>query len=219
MKNALIAALLFTACHQTFSQKKVNPALKHQLDSIMVLDQKYREILIDLTLPQKQDSVAKALSMSPLQASTYYGKLQSRIDSLNLVFIENVFKQYGYPGKTLVGSPANESAWTVIQHSDKISQYIPIIKTAAERNELPYYLYAMMLDRHLMYQGKAQIYGTQGTCQVLKSIGKQDCFIWPIKNPAGVNNRREKAGFTTTIEAYAMRFDINYRVVKMSEIK
>ncbi len=76
-------------------------------------------------------------------------------------------KKYGYPGKTLVDTPANESAWYIIQHSKKIHQYIPMMKKAAEDKELPYYLYAMMLDRDLMYQGHEQVYGSQVNCNGL----------------------------------------------------
>ena len=75
----------------------------------------------------------------------------------------------------------------------------------------------MMLDRQLMYTGKEQIYGTQGTWRKLKS-GKQETFIWPIKDPETVNERRKKAGFTQTVEDNATRLGIKYRVVSMDEI-
>ena len=34
------------------------------------------------------------------------------------------------PGKSLVGEPANETAYYVIQHSDKIEQYFPVVEKA-----------------------------------------------------------------------------------------
>jgi hypothetical protein len=127
MKNIFCCLLLIISL-QAHSQSKINMVLKRQLDSVMVLDQKYRETLMLLTMPGKKDSVLKSLKMKPAQANNYFWKLQGRLDSLNIMFIENVFKQYGYPGKSLVASPTNESAWNVIQHSAKISQYIPLIK-------------------------------------------------------------------------------------------
>jgi hypothetical protein len=217
MKNILCCLLLIISL-QAHSQSKINVVLKRQLDSVMVLDQKYRETLTLLTMPGKKDSVLKSLKMKPAQANNYFWKLQGRLDSLNILFIENVFKQYGYPGKSLVGSPTNESAWNVIQHSDKISQYIPLIKNAAEHKEISYHLYAMMLDRDLMDQGKEQIYGTQGTCRQLKN-GVQECFIWPIQEPKKVNARRKNAGFEMTVEDNAKRLGIEYRVVKLKEVK
>jgi len=158
MKN-LILALLILMTGTASAQQKFNPVLKKQLDSVLVLDQKYREILTYLMDPNKKDSVLKTLPVKPEAATGYYWKLQNQADSTNLIFIEDVFAKYDYPGKTLVGEPTNEAAWYVIQHSPKINQYIPLMKTAAENKELPFRLYAMMLDRQLMDEGKQQIYG------------------------------------------------------------
>lgn len=217
MKKALCCLLLLMSI-KAYSQNTINLILKRQLDSVMLLDQKYRETLMLLTMPAKKDSVIKSLKMTPAQANNHFWKLQGSLDSLNIIFVKKVFKQYGYPGKSLVGSPTDESAWNVIQHSAKISQYIPLIKNAAEHKELPYRLYAMMLDRDLMDQGKEQIYGTQGTCRQLKN-GVKECFIWPVQEPKKVNARRKNAGFEMTVEDNAQRLGITYRVVKMMEVK
>src|SRR5476651_2375511 len=106
-KGAII--LLVLICNAAFGQHKVNVVLKKQLDSVMILDQKYRDTLSLLMDPQKADSVSKALSFKAGQAMNHYWALQNRLDSLNVVFIEAVFKKYGYPGKTLVDTPANEA--------------------------------------------------------------------------------------------------------------
>lgn len=186
----------------------------------MVLDQKYREQLTLLMEPGKRDSVAKNLSLSIAEAMNHYSALQNRLDSANVVFVERVFKEYGYPGKTLIGEPANKSAWNIIQHSSKIDQYLPIIKKAADHKELPYYLYAMMIDKDLTNHHKEQIYGTQAVCQRLLKNGKDiGCYIWPIKDPDQVNARRKKAGFEQTVEQNAARLGVKYKVVKIEEVK
>lgn len=217
MKKVLIC-LLWSMSLQAFAQKPLNGVLKHQLDSIMVLDQKYRDTLTQLMLPEKQGSLTKSLNMSPAQANNYYWKLQGRLDSLNVLFVENLFAKYDYPGKSLVGTPANESAWYVVQHSPKIATYLPIIKRAAERGELPYHLYGMMLDRYLMNQNKEQIYGSQGAMRTLKN-GKTEWIIWPVKDADQVNARRKKAGFDTTVEENARNMSITYRKVLLEEVK
>jgi len=197
----------------------MNTGLKKQLDSIMVLDQKYRDTLMLLMNPQKADSVAKRLNfLSKGEASTHYWGLQQRLDSLNVVFVESVFQKYGYPGKTLVDTPANESAWYIIQHSSKISQYLPMMKKAAESGELPFKLYAMMLDRDLMNHGKEQVYGTQVTCRKFKNI-KDECIVWPIKDPANVNRRRKAAGLPLTVEQNATRLGVVYRVIAIDQLQ
>lgn len=218
MKN-LLAAFLLLMTGATSAQQKFNPVLKKQLDSVQVLDQKYREILTLLMNPNTSTSVSKKLSMTPGQATSHYWKLQNHLDSTNVVFVEEIFKKYGYPGKLLVGEPTNEAAWYVIQHSPKIDQYLPIMKKAAESKELPFRLYAMMLDRQLMNQHQEQIYGTQATSAPLKNGKNIGWYIWPIKDAATVNKRRKQAGFDQTVEQNAKRLDVDYKVVKIEDVK
>jgi hypothetical protein len=218
MKKMTLFALLIICSNMVIGQAKKNITLKKQLDSVMLLDQKYRDTLSLLMDPIKQDSMAKSLKLTIKQANGHYWTLQDRLDSLNVVFVEGVFKKYGYPGKSIVDTPTNKTAWFIIQHSEKIHQYIGMMKKAADENELPFHLYAMMLDRDLMDEGKEQIYGTQISCQKFKNI-KDQCIVWPIKDPANVNERRKKAGFPTTVEQNATRLDVTYRVIKIEDVK
>ncbi|MEY8021430.1 BT_3928 family protein [Muriicola sp. SD30] len=151
-------------------------SLQVQLDSIMILDQKYRA------------------SFDP---STW--SRQMEIDQSNIQFVDSIIQVYGYPGKSLVGDKAGKAAWYVIQHSDRIDEFLPQIEIAALTGELPFRLYAMMLDRSLMNQKQPQIYGTQGV-----TLADGSNVFWPIEDPDNVNERRKKAGFGTTIEKYAM---------------
>ena len=214
----LVVILFLSITVAAYGQPKVNRLLKKQLDSIMVKDQLYRDTLSLLMDPVKGDSIAKTLSLTKQQASGRFWTKQNRLDSLNLVFIEGLITKYGYPGKTLVDTPANETAWYVIQHSPKIEKYLPMIKKAAESGELPFRLYAMMLDRQLMQRKQEQVYGTQISCGLLKK-DKNECFVWPVKDAATVNERRKKAGFTQTVEENALRLNVKYRVVKMDEVE
>lgn len=211
----LAVTLLFAL--PVFSQPKINVQLKKSLDSIIVLDQKYREVLSIIFDASKRDSMARVYHIPAKQLSDSIWSLQAAVDDSNLKFVESVIKKYGYPGKTLVDTPANEAAWYVIQHSDKIDQYLPLIKKAADQKELHFRLYAMMLDRYLMYNNKEQVYGTQATYRQLKN-GKKENFIWPIQNPEKVNQLRKEAGFKQTVEENARRLNVKYRIVKLDEL-
>ena len=84
-------------------------------------------------------------------------------------------------------------------------------------------LVAMMEDRYLVNYGKEQIYGTQlyGS-EVTDSISgeKQWIYIiWAIENPETVNERRKSIGFDTTIEEYAARLDIEYKIFTLDQAK
>ena len=164
----------------TEAERYVIP-LKQSLDSILQLDQKYR---------------AEAS-----QGDFSNWGLQMEIDSSNIVYIDSLMAKQGYPGKTLVGEPTNKAAWYVIQHSNRIDDFLPRIREAAETGELPFRLYTMMLDRSLMRAGNPQRYGTQGKT-FFYGTPQETYIIWPVEDPENIDRLREQAGFDTGLEAY-----------------
>jgi len=146
----------------TFGQSKINLTLKNELDSILSEDQNLRELISSDLLQTKSDSLASVFKIDKKDLVPYIIKQIPISDSLNLIRVEQIIKEYGYPGISLVGPETNEAAYYVIQHSTKIDKYLSLIKKAADKKELRFTLYAQMLDRSLMYKGKEQIYGTQG---------------------------------------------------------
>jgi uncharacterized membrane protein YphA (DoxX/SURF4 family) len=173
-------------------------ALKSYLDSLMVLDQKYRANFSQET----------------------WGK-QYAIDQQNIVLVDSIMTLYGYPGTSLVGPETGKAAWYVIQHSERIDEFLPQIQAAAETGELPYRLYAMMLDRSLMGQGLSQKYGTQGRSYFMGTPQELN-LIWPIEDPENVNARRTAAGFGQSIEQYAIDLfgaETAYRAYSLDEVR
>ncbi|MBJ6110641.1 hypothetical protein JAO73_16580 [Hymenobacter sp. BT523] len=223
MKVVVLVTLLLSAAGSARAQAAPNPALKRELDSIYTADQRWRLMLFDRRISRRPDSLATALGVTKVRLLPYIMRQMQHTDSANLVRVRAIVKQYGYPGKSLVGEPTNEAVWNVIQHSEVIKQYLPVIKKAADKGELPFRLYAQMLDRQLMRDGKPQLYGTQGMSysHTDRATGRregQPPFIWPIKDPAGVNERRRQAGFATTVEQNATALGIAYRVVTLQEV-
>ncbi len=221
--------LLFSIFLNLFSiiksqENKMNLSLKKDLDEIMFLDQTWRE-LFDNNLPQeKRLSLLNKLNVTEQIFKEKGWGLVIQQDSINIRKVEKIIEKYDYPVKSLVGEPTNKSAWYVIQHSDKIKKYLPIIKKAAENKEIEFTLYAMMYDRFLMQKGKKQKYGTQGYGSHGMRNGKEFSFniIWPIKNPEKVNELRKSVGFTQTIEEYAKDLygdDFQYKIYTLDEVK
>jgi len=209
---------ILSSCSVAHGQPGINLRLKKQLDSVMQLDQKYRAILSNgFTDSTQQDSLARALQVRPQSVAATLWKLQSSIDSSNIVFVEGLIMRYGYPGKTLVGDRTCEAAWNVIQHSSRIDKYLATIKKAAMGKELPFKLYAMMYDRYLMNHNTEQVYGTQ-VCMLRLKNGENGWFVYPVKNPGKVNTLRRKAGFEQTVEENAKRLGVEYKVIKISDI-
>ncbi len=193
---------------------KLDLDMKRRLDSIAVMDQKYRTLMHEDS-PEIRAELGKKMGLTEAEYSGDLWKMQVVIDSANMEYVENIFTTVGYPGKSMVGEPTNTAAWNVLQHSNKIGTYLPLIKKAGAEGEIPMTLVAMMEDRYLMHEGKPQVYGTQGRMQ------EDEKFIWPIENPETVNERRKKAGFDETIEAYAKRLfgdDFEYKPLTMQQI-
>ena len=213
---ALLALLASPAVAQTKLSPKLDLRLKHELDSIYEVDQRYRTMMFDPRIKRNPDSLAAKLGVTKAELGNTLFQRLMQTDYTNLVRTQAILKQYGYPGKSLVGVPTNEAAWNVIQHATTtttIPLYLPMMKVAAEKGELPFDRYATMLDRQLMFDGKEQVYGTQ-----VRNLNGQASFVWPIQNPAQVNERRKQAGFKTTVEKNAAALGTTYRVMTLEEV-
>ena len=220
--KAILCLLTGLSATPAFAQTRLNLPLKRELDSLLVQDQKYRAV-IGPQPAHVTDSLATTLQVPKDQVTNQLITRMLLTDSSDSRRVSAIVRRYGYPGKSLVGTPTNEAVWYVIQHSNKIAAYLPLIKATAERGELPYYLYAKMLDRQLMYEGREQLYGTQGRSYNIlnKSSGQREMtiFIWPIKDANQVNERRKKAGFPDTVEENAARLHIPYKAMTLEQAK
>ena len=218
-KLLLIIIVIFSSCVE---KDKFNPELKAELSSILLRDQGYRELFGGGIAEKRKSELLKTLEISETDFLENERDIFRKNDSLNLLQIEKIIYKYGYPGKSLVGEPENETAWFVIQHSDKIKEYFPIIEKAGQDGELHVVKVAMMKDRLLMYSGEEQLYGSQGKriFLVWPPTKQEDTkvIIWPIKNPEKVNNLRQQIGFKNTIEEYAKELGIDYKTYSLSEV-
>lgn len=223
MKKLQIVFFILFLGLKTQAQQKLNLVLKNELDSIYVLDQKYRHLLSLKNNSIKADSIAAVYQVAKADLDSYLWSKQEKIDASNLVRVEEIIKQYGYPGKTLVGTPANEAVYYVLQHSPKINTYFPLIEQAAKKGELSFQRYATMHDRLLMQAEEEQLYGTQvyGLKHMNPQTKKEEwiMFVWPIKNPEMVNKKRQQAGFEQTVEEYAKTFGVDYKIMTLAEVK
>ncbi|MDR6846636.1 DUF6624 domain-containing protein [Flavobacterium granuli] len=206
------------------AQGTIDEGLKKELDGIYKSDQILREYIDSETTDSRKLEILNetGYSKDDLANGKVYMILNTR-DSINLIRIEEIIAKYGYPGKTLVGEPTNEAAWYVIQHTNKIANYFPMIQEAGASNEIPFTKVAMMHDRLLTQEGKEQLYGTQGAGMYIlnPTSGEKEFwhYIWPIQNAESVNELRKEAGFTSTVEENAKRMGIVYKRYTLEEIK
>lgn len=223
MRFTLVAVSSLFFMSRMFGQTKINKPLKTELDSIFKVDQRYRLFIQSNDFKHKTDSLAKKLRVGQGDVVRYMLLKIQENDSSNIARIREIIREYGYPGKSLVGEPTNEAAFYVIQHSSEIDHYLPVIEAAAKKKELAFRLYATMLDRSLMNHGKPQVYGTQTKgFDITDSVSKKKkwkTIIWPIKDAGNVNKRRMQAGFEDTMEESAKKLQIEYKPYSLDSVR
>lgn len=222
MKKILYLFFAFLVASSASGQG-IDHSLKSELDQIFSSDQELRKLFTpDITNDEKSRILAEYdYSLQDFDRLSW--KIVEKQDSINLQKVEGIIKKHGYPGKSLVGEPTNKAVFYVIQHSDKIERYFPLIEQAGEENEIPQRLVGMMHDRLLMDQGKAQIYGTQIKGQRIhnKETNSEEWFqfLWPVADPEKVNERRKAIGIEETIEEYVKSMGIEPRFYSLEEIQ
>jgi len=108
-------------------------------------------------------------------------------DSLNLVLVDKILSQHGFPRKEQVGDFGNQAAWLVFQHADLDHQkrFLPQMEAAVSRGDIaPLYL-ALLRDRIDVREGRPQRYGTQ-------IDGKGN--LAPLLDASCVNKWRQEVG-------------------------
>jgi hypothetical protein len=204
MKNVIcilvvsaFAGIYFSANAQQPVAKKVNyDSLRIVLELMFDEDQKIRRILVD------------SIGLDSPEAPKYIYKMNS-IDAQNKIKIESILEKYGWIEQSRIGRKAAEAIFYVIQHSNLefMERYFGQFKALAERGEANRTLCAMMEDRLRMWKGQKQIYGSQAGNGFRADKSNA---IWPIENPAIVNQLRKEAGFTTTVEENAKQLKADY---------
>jgi len=175
----------------------------HQLDSIFVNDQKYRQQLSDLDnntiLSTEQKNKEREILMEIIEKN----------DRNNLKSIIQILNKYGWLGPEEIGEQGSLTLFLVIQHADQLTQekYLPIMREAVKNGKANGSDLALLEDRVLIGQGKKQIYGSQITMD--SRTGQY--MLYPIEDEINVNKRRASVGLEP-IEEYVKHFGIKYRI-------
>ncbi|MFV0145518.1 hypothetical protein OBJ68_08795 [Empedobacter falsenii] len=221
MKKNLFLIIIFSFLNNSNAQ--INDSIREVLIGVEKSDQDLRKILyVKKIFDSKVDSIGKANKISNEAVKDLLLKKINKLDSINLLEIENIIKKYGYPGTNLVGHNENNIAWSVIQHSnyETRKKYLPLLENAAKNKQLAFSAYATTLDRILMDENKPQIYGSQVKKVVLKGNNEEKLIFWPIENPKNINKIRRKAGFYEwKIKKYAKNFNIKYENITLDQIQ
>ena len=187
--------------NREFAERNLDKALVALLDTVHVRDQ---------TLRLGADSVLKKFGAQSEEVRNYWQQIQYQ-DSINLLVVKNIIDTRGWPGPDLVGAQGAKTIFLVIQHADSTTHanYLPLLREAAKKKKASVQDLAMLEDRLLTEQGKEQIYGSQ-----LRWNDSTNSYeLFPIKDEAGVNERRAAIGLPP-IEEYVRFFGIEYKKPK-----
>lgn len=217
----IVTTFLIFVAFASIAQPKINEELKIELIKIDEDDQNLRKIYaIQEVYRLKSDSLKKEFGVDDVGLKKILIEKITKNDSLNLIKIESIIKEYGYPGKSLVGQRESGVAWQVIQHSNPaiMRKYLDVLKKAVDQEEIEFTKYALTLDRILMSEKKPQIYGSQANHVKLVGGNELQLIIWPIDDAKNVNKLRRKVGFEQSIKKYAKNMGIKYRVYSIEDI-
>jgi len=196
----LVALMNLTVLAQTVQgDSTVNATLRQELIKMGEADQQHRGRIVEL-LKQGQNP-----QQSPELEDLW--KKQREIDEANMKRLEQIVKENGWPGVSLVGAEASRAAFLIVQHAEPIYQekYLPLLRDAAAKKDIVASELAMLEDRVLMSQNKKQIYGTQ--LKVNPATKKRE--LWPIEDEANVDARRASVGLMP-LAGYLKMFGIDY---------
>jgi len=133
-------------------------------------------------------------------------------DSLNLIRVEKIIKEYGWPTYSLVGKVAADAAFLVIQHSNTQIQkkYLDQLLDAAKKKEASSESVALLQDRIMSNESHYQMYGTQVFQMRDPATGKLSKYTYyPIKDEENVDKRRKEMGLIP-LKDYLKLFGIDY---------
>ena len=161
------SACPYPELRDTFEQRKqtwnYNLPLKQKLEWIFERDQ-YDRMLWSLTANRHPEQTRRNDMLRARAWDT---------DSTNLVMVNEVLSEIGFPRKSQVGEFGLLAVWLVFQHNplEQQERFLPQLEEAVRRGDIaPMYL-AMLKDRIDIREGRPQKYGTQsgpdGLCPLL----------------------------------------------------
>ena len=152
-------------------------ALKETLENIFERDQ-YDRLLWSHAVKNNPDDTER---------NEWLARRALMTDSLNLVLVDEILSQHGFPRKEQVGDFGNQAVWLVFQHADLDYQkrFLPQMEAAVSHGYIaPLYL-ALLRDRIDVREGRPQRYGTQ-------IDGKGN--LAPLLDASCVNKWRQEVG-------------------------
>ena len=110
------------------------------------------------------------------------------VDAANLPWLRQVIAEFGWPGRSLVGTDGAHAAWLLAQHADADPafqrQCLDLLAGAAAAGEATGAELAYLTDRVALAEGRPQEYGTQAEARDGRWVPRR------LRDPDAVDARR-----------------------------
>jgi len=161
----------------------------------MMNDQLHDELLARM---EKEQNLRGALIDSPDDIQLLMRLAEG--DAQNTMWLDEVIQQQGWPTKSMVGEDGAQAAFLIVQHSPAPQfqkKCLKLLERAVDQNEADTINLAYLTDRIRIFDGKPQVYGTQGQSNA-------DGFLipFPIEDEEHVDERRKAIGLEPIAEYF-----------------
>jgi hypothetical protein len=197
--KTLIALALLVLATPAFAQDVAAPELRAELVERYAADQDVRNRLLE------RGAFHPDSLQNPSPQTMELLMEMMRTDADNLVFVEGVVAEYGWPTTSLVGADGVDAVWAIVQHSNLEAQerMLPLVEAAYEAGEVEGSQYALLLDRVLKGRGEPQVYGSQ------PDVAADGTFSIPATvDDATLDARRAEVGLPPIAEYMAMLAEV-----------
>jgi hypothetical protein len=158
-------------------------------------DQLHDELMARM---EKEQNLRGALIDSPDDIQLLMRMAEA--DAQNTMWLDEVIQQQGWPTKSMVGEDGAQAAFLIVQHSP-VPQFqkkcLELLERAVKQNEADIINLVYLTDRIRTFEGKPQVYGTQGQTNADGLI-----IPFPIEDEEHVDERRKAIGLEPIAEYF-----------------
>jgi len=161
----------------------------------MMNDQLHDELMARM---EKEQNLRGALIDNPDDIQLLMRMAEA--DAQNTMWLDEVIQQQGWPTKSLVGEDGAQAAFLIVQHSPAPQfqkKCLELLERAVKQNEADIINLVYLTDRIRTFEGKPQIYGTQGQTNADGLI-----IPFPIEDEEHVDERRKAIGLEPIAEYF-----------------
>lgn len=117
-----------------------------------------------LGLIAEDDALRDALAAGGALFDGYHPRMEP-LHRRNAARLRSIIARHGWPTRSLAGTDGAAAAWRIVQHAigepDFVRACLPLLRAAVRDGEADPGKLAMLEDRVRVFEGRAQLYGTQ----------------------------------------------------------